>query len=334
MMKPRKRILIIKLSSFGDIFHALPAVNNLKLAWDAEIDWVTQAEYVDLVRCFPVVSRVIPFPRRNFWSQSGRLFRAVREVKYDYIIDLQGLLKSAVVARLANGAIRIGPSFRREGAGLFYDAVAGVRDKNRHAVDENLDVIRFLGLPVLPVAFPVEFAPRVVDGPGPRVALVPVSRWANKNWPLANFVETVKALQSEFGASLYLFGSQADREICETIHADLLEGPGRRDVVNLAGQTDLVEMGSWFRQMDLVIANDSGPLHMAVALGIPVVTMFGPTDPRRTGPYGGGAGVCTTDVACRPCFAKVCRLTSVECMNRISVKQVMDAARKVLSKVS
>jgi heptosyltransferase I len=334
MMNSRKRILIIKLSSFGDIFHALPTVNNLKIALDAEVDWVTQPEYVDLVRCFPMVSRVIPFPRRQFLTHAGRLFRTVRDVRYDYVIDLQGLLKSALVARMARGGIRIGPSFHREGAGLLYDAVAGVRFKNRHAVDENLDVVRYLGLPILPVVFPVDIQPRAVDLPKPRVAIVPVSRRANKNWPLANFLDTAKYLQDELGASLYLFGSQSDRALCETLRADLLATPGSRTVVNLAGQTDLVEMGRWFKQMDLVIANDSGPLHMAAALGIPVVSMFGPTDPRRTGPYGGGVGVCTTDIACRPCFAKVCLYPFVECMTRISVKQVTDAVRRVLGHVT
>lgn len=331
MMKQTKRILIIKLSSLGDIFHALPAVNNLKVALGAEIDWVTQPEYAELVRCFPVVSRVIVFPRRSFWSGAVQFMRTLRETRYDYVVDLQGLLKSALVTRLARAHVRIGPSFHREGTGLFYDHVAAECDKNRHAVDENLDIVRFLRLPVLPAEFPVSIAPRPVAGSEPRVALIPVSRRANKNWALSKFTETARRLMTECQASIYLFGSDTDRVICETIRKELESVPGSGQVVNLAGATSLVEMGGWFKSMNLVIVNDSGPLHMAVALGVPVVTLFGPTDPARTGPYGTGHAVCVSKVECRPCFERVCPLPAVECMDRISVSEVVEVSRKVLN---
>jgi heptosyltransferase-1 len=331
-MSSRKRILVIKLSSFGDIFHALPAVNNLKVALDAAIDWVTQPEYVELVRCFPIVTDVIPFPRRELITRGGAFIRELRSRKYNMVIDLQGLLKSAIVARLARGDKTIGPSFQREGAHLFYDAVAGSRDKNRHAVDENLDVVRYLGLTVLPVEFPVAFPAQEVEAPAPRVAIVPLSRRENKNWPVENFLQTARGLRQEFGASIFLFGSKADHSVCEGLRMKLLAEGGPGTVVNLAGKTSLVEMGGWFSRMDLVVVNDSGPLHMAAALGVPVVTMFGPTDPRRTGPYGGGRMVISTDVACRPCYDRVCKFPEVECMTRISTDTVLAAAREVLKK--
>lgn len=330
-MSAGKRILVIKLSSFGDIFHALPAVNNLKVALDARIDWVTQSEYVELVKCFPVVDDVIAFPRRELADKGLAFIRGLRSRRYDLVIDLQGLLKSAVVARLARGVRTIGPSFQREGARLFYDAVAGARDKNRHAVEENLDVVRYLGLPVLPVAFPVVFPEPVIDAPAPRVAIVPVSRRENKNWPVEKFTRTAWALQQEFGASIFLFGSKSDEGVCESIRTELLERGDPETVVNLAGRTSLVEMGGYFAKMNLVVVNDSGPLHLAAALGIPLVTMFGPTDPARTGPYGGLQRVITTKVPCRPCFDRVCKLRHVECMERIPADAVIGAARELLN---
>jgi heptosyltransferase-1 len=333
-MNAKKRILIIKLSSFGDLFHALPAVNNLKVAMEAEIDWVTQPEYVDLVRCFSVVSEVIPFPRRDFLTRGLGFFKTLRGRHYDYVIDLQGLLKSAIVARLARGARTIGPSFQREGARFFYDAVAGCRDKNRHAVEENLDVVHYLGLPLLPVSFPVKFPELAMTAKAPRVAIVPVSRRDNKNWPINNFFQTARALQQEFDASIFLFGSTADHALCEGIRSELMAERPQGNVVNLAGKTSLIEMGGWFTKMNLVVVNDSGPLHMAVALGVPVITLFGPTDPLRTGPYGEGHRVITSKVACRPCFARVCKLPEVECMNRISPGEVIEASREVLRKTS
>ncbi len=333
MKSEKKRILVIKLSSLGDIFHALPAVHNLQVALDAEVDWVTQPEYVDLVKCFPMVSKVISFPRREFWSQAGVLVRAVRVSRYDYIVDLQGLIKSAIVARVAHGGQRIGPSFQREGARFLYDAVAGVRNKNRHAVEENLDVVRYLGLPVMPVAFPVHFPALTLDYPTPRVALVPWSRRVNKNWPTSFYIEAARQIQTEFGASIFLFGSKAEREGCEEIRKALSSTSGAGAVLNLAGQTSLVEMGSWLAQMNLVLVNDSGPLHMAVALDVPVVTMFGPTDPQRTGPYGEGHHVVRSEMDCLPCFGKDCRLSQVECMERITPAHVMAAVREVLNLV-
>jgi lipopolysaccharide heptosyltransferase I len=331
MKSERKRILVIKLSSLGDLFHALPAVNNLQVMLDADVDWVTQPEYVDLVRCFPMVSNVIPFPRRQFWSRGGALVRAVRATYYDYVVDLQGLIKSAIVARCARSRLRIGPSFQREGARFFYDVVAGPRNKDRHAVDEALDVVRYLGLTVMPVSFPVHFPAPALDQAPPRVALVPWSRRSNKNWPVASFIEVARQIQQEFGASIYLFGSHTERAGCEAMRVALSTTAGAGTVVNLAGQTTLVEMGGWFSRMNLVVANDSGPLHMAVALGIPVVTMFGPTEPKRTGPYGAGHHVIRSGIDCSPCFGRDCPLPKVECMERITPGQVMAAVREVLT---
>ena len=330
MKSDRKRILVIKLSSLGDIFHAIPAVHNLQVALDADVDWVTQPEYVDLVSCLPMVAKVIPFPRRQFWSRGGDLVRAVRATHYDYVVDLQGLMKSAIVARCARGRQRIGPSFQREGARFLYDVVAGPLNKDRHAVDEALDVVRYLGLPVLPVTFPIQFPGPPLEQATPRVALVPWSRRSNKNWPTAHFIETARRMQREFGASIYLFGSPAERAGCEAMRVALAGTAGAGAVINLAGQTTLVEMGGWFSRMNLVVANDSGPLHMAVALGIPVVTMFGPTEPKRTGPYGAGHHVLQPGIDCSPCFSKECRMARLDCMERITPEHAMVAVREVL----
>jgi ADP-heptose:LPS heptosyltransferase len=151
---PESKVLVVKMSSLGDLFHALPAVRCLKRGLNATVDWVTQPEYVELVGSFADVRKVIAFPRRGFFSGMKAFAAALRRERYDYVVDLQGLLKSAVVVALARGGRRIGPSFSREGASLFYDAVAGVRNKERHAVEEAMEVVRQLNLPVLAPEFP------------------------------------------------------------------------------------------------------------------------------------------------------------------------------------
>jgi heptosyltransferase I len=275
------RILIVKMSSLGDLFHALPAVHYLKEGLKAEVDWVVNDLYADLVRCFTDVARVIPFPRKGLAANFLPFRAELRKESYDYVFDLQGLMKSALVGQLARGRRRIGPSFQREGAWLFYDAVAGPKNKDRHAVEECLDTVRFLGLaPGAPV-FPMEIPPLKVEPHYPRVALLPCSRRRDKNWPAERFIEVGRALVKERGAAIYLVGSSDDAGACERIGSQL---SGR--VYNLAGKTSLVELCGLLKGMDLMVTVDSGPMHMAAALGVPVVAVFGPTFPGRTGPYG------------------------------------------------
>lgn len=324
-----RRILVVKLSSLGDLFHALPAVRLLKTGLGATVDWVTQNEYAELVECFTDVDRVIRFPRRDVRTGWKTFWRDLRREEYAGVIDFQGLLKSAGVARLARTKYRLGPSFHREGAGWFYTEVAGPANRNRHAVEECLDTVRWLGLTDLRVEFPVRFPPVPVGTGRPRVALVPVSRWPSKNWPLEGYGRLARELQDRLGATIYLMGGPGAEETsaCGSIAAELAPG----QVMNLAGRTRLVEMGGWLQSMDLVIGNDSGPMHMAAAAGTPVLALFGPTDPVRSGPYGAGHRVLQPpEGVCRGCRQKICRRSDGACLAAISVEQVMEVAESML----
>ncbi len=325
--KPERstRILVVKLSSLGDLFHALPVVHILKSAMQAEVDWVTQPEYAGLVRCFPEVSRVIAFPRRAYLKKIGAYLREVRAVHYDYVLDLQGLLKSAVAARLARGQIRIGPSYQREGAALFYDHVAGPRNKNRHAVEEALDVIRFLNLPMSDITFPVQFPAYPLSGEAPRVLMLPCSRWATKNAPPSLFAGLGRMLLEKGVRTLVLAGAPDDRAVCEQI-ADQLNDPR---VINLCGKTSLPELGGVMQQMNLAVTVDSGPMHMAVAAGVPVAALFGATDPTRTGPYGHRHVLITQPgLECRPCLSRTCRRGDLACLKRMTPEFVFNAIER------
>jgi lipopolysaccharide heptosyltransferase I len=319
------RILVVKLSSLGDLFHALPAVHALKTGLHATIDWVTQSEYVELVQCFTDVDRVIPFHRGDWLRHICGDLRDLRASRYDLIVDFQGILKSAWVARLARGARRIGPSFQREGASLLYSDVAGPRNKERHAVDENLDVIRFLQLPLGSPAFPIAFPLQLVSEPFPRVALIPFSRWPSKNWPVASFVELGRELHERMDASLFILGTGAEAAACARLAAEL---KGR--VVNLAGKTVLPQLGGILREMDLVIANDSGPMHMAAAVGASVLALFGPTDALRTGPYGREHRVLKSKLKCQPCFSKKCAFHDNSCLTAVTPEMAIAAAVEML----
>ncbi|MDI6774970.1 MAG: glycosyltransferase family 9 protein [Verrucomicrobiota bacterium] len=319
------KVLIVKTSSLGDLFHALPAVHNLKVKAGAAIHWIVSRPYVELARRFADVERVIPFPRDVVLSNLGPFLRELRAETYDLILDMQGPLRSAIVARLARGSRRIGPSFHREGSRLLYDAVAGPRNKNRHAVEENMDFIDCLRIERIAPEFRVSFPAKAVDAPRPRVALLPTSRWPSKNWPPRSFAEVARRLKQVKGASIFLLGDAAGAADCRAIEAALDGG-----AVNLAGQTSLLEMGGLLEEMDLLLASDTGPVHMAAAVGTPALVVFGPTDPVRTGPYGAKHRVVTASVSCRPCFSRTCRREGIPCLSGIAPEQVAEIALEML----
>ncbi len=223
-----KRVLIVKTSSLGDLIHALPAVHCLRIGLPAEIDWVVNTEYADLANCFPDVRRVIPFPRRAP-AQLPAFRRVLRTDKYDLAIDLQGLLKSALITRRARAARRIGPSFQREGARWFYHA--RVRDPTtRHAVEQNLDVVRYLNLPETPPR-----CSHALRRPRPHLSQAAPgfdSLFALGQQKLAAglFCQTARELLDRFPATVYILGGKADAATCEKSGAKL-----RGNAVNLAG---------------------------------------------------------------------------------------------------
>lgn len=336
---PKKRILIVKLSSMGDLFHALPAVHLICRAFDAKCDWAVQSEYVQLVECFSDVDRIIAVPRHAIGLKSlVQLYIDLRQEKYDLVLDLQGLLKSALIARLARGERCIGPSFSREAAHLFYKeraAAGNVGDDSngvevRHAVDCVLDTCSYLGIPRSPVEFPVEFPAVEVAGPRPWIAVAPVSRWQTKNWPLERFESVAKQLAVKTKGTIVLLGGAGDSDVTSRIASAVRSCGG--NAIDAAGKYSLVQSGGCLASCNLLISNDSGPVHMAVASGTKVLALFGPTDPCRTGPYGDRHVVLRGGCAKMPCYERECSLgaNKLLCMDSITVARVIDGAITML----
>ncbi len=319
------RILVIKLSSLGDLANALPAVRVLKERTGAALDWAVQPEYAALLACCPDVDRMMVFPRRNFLRGLFPFLRALRRERYDAIVDLQGLLKSALVARLARGGRRYGPAWAREGAHWFYDAQPPRRPGPRgHAVDECLDVAVLAAPGAGPAPAPLlEFPEAKSDGsPGPHVAFVPFSRWATKNWPLDKFAELGRRLAAEMGCQIRILGGPEDEAQGEDL-ARQIGGAAR----NLCGKTDLPGLCALLKSMDLLVTVDSGPMHWADALGVPLVAVFGATDPARTGPYRQqDRVVAVAGLECRPCHARTCTRGDLACLRTLDVEPVLKAA--------
>jgi len=188
-------------------------------------------------------------------------------------------------------------------------------------------VVRHLGLP-LPVTpeFPVVFPKKDFFAAHPRIALAPCSRWPTKNWPAARFIAAARAIREQTNATFFLVGAPEDGFVCDEIAVALGDG-----AVNLCGQTSLVELGSVLTEMDLALTVDSGPMHIAAAVGVPVLALFGPTDPQRTGPYGPQHRVLSaTDDTCAKCYSDRCKRGEVLCMERIHPGDVATAALEML----
>ncbi len=315
------RILILKPSSLGDVVQALPTVNLIRRKYpQARISWLVNDTLTSLLQHCPIIDEIIPFERGRFGSLTqlprfGSFLAALRGRHFDIVVDLQGLLRSGVISWATRAPRRIGLSDAREGARWFYNEI--VRVPRAHAVDRYLLAARHLDCDSAPIEFPLGLSESV--NYGGLIAVNPSARWATKLWGHDKFAELIRRLPSE---RVVLTGSAAEREEIDRI------AQGRR---NLAGQTDLFQLAELYRGCRVVITNDSGPMHLAAAVGSPVVAIFGPTDPALTGPYGDQHVVLRAGIPCSPCFKDSCaNRVHMECMKQITVEQVLEAAKGFL----
>ncbi len=337
------KVLILKPSSLGDVVQALPLLRLLKQHRpDAEVHWWLASELCPLLAGDADLATVIPFERKRwrsptYWPDGFDQIRALRAARYDWVIDLQGLARSALFAWLANGAFTIGLELEREGAHLAYDlAVPRPKDKP-HAVEWYLAVARALGIPVhdsfawLPAR--PEIAAQVetkCPHNGARwLGINPGARWDNKRWPVEHFTELVRQLAArDANFRFALFGGPGDWQLTDTIQR---AAPDR--CVNFAGRTALPELIELLRRCGLLVTNDTGPMHLAAALRKPIVSLFGPTSPKQTGPYGQESFALRHPLPCAPCMKSRCHwVESLACLRGISPASVADEVMRRLEK--
>jgi lipopolysaccharide heptosyltransferase I len=330
------KILILKPSSLGDVIHALPVLRLLKLHFrDADIFWWIDSALAPLIEGDPDLAGVVRFERKRWgrpqhWPEMLRSIRWLRAQNFDLVIDLQCLARSGAFAWLAGGKFLVGLDEIREGARGFYDLAVPRKDHITHAVDWYLAVLPALGVPVhkhfvwLPerkeIAAAVErkwFSENLKSKiQNPKwILLQPGARWENKRWPVAHFAELVRLLAAQFSSVRFaVLGGSDDLMLGEEIAAAAPE-----KVFNLCGATSLTEMIEWVRRCDLLVTNDTGPMHVAAALGKPLVALFGPTEPRRTGPYGQLQNVLRLDLPCSPCMKPHCTFVKRdECLRALT----------------
>lgn len=296
-----KNILITKPSSLGDIVLALPALRALRMSFpEAKISWLIRPEFAELIENHPHLDEIITFDRKllgKAWFHPGAfgalmsLIGKLRRSKFDVIFDFQGLFRTASLAWLSGCKLRFGMANAREFATIFYTHKVPQNIECIHMVDYYLKIIQAAGASDFGVEFVFPQNPAAEDSVGKLLAshgneynyavLIPGSAHQDKCWPPERFARLAEKISSQYHISIVATGSASEAAIVEKVKekADV-------PVISLAGQTTLGELVALLKRAGLVVSNDTGPGHIAAALGVPLVLMFGRANPIRLEPYG------------------------------------------------
>lgn len=296
-----KKILIIKPSALGDVVTALPAVRCLGRTWpDAKISWFIRPEYSALVAENKYVDDIIVFDRKKlgkWWYQPAafaelwRLVRKLRKEKFDIVFDFQGRFRTAIFAWLSGSKKRIGIKGTQEFTRSFYTDGVDAKSDAIHLIDHYIEMVCFAGAKKCDVDF--ELTPSADAAKSMRQKLgekkvnaekymvfVLSSAIESKCWPVENFAALADKLWKKYQMSIITTGVLAERAVSEKLQA-LTDS----NVVGFAGDTTIAELMAMLADARMVVSGDTGPGHIASALGVPLVMMFGQTNPRRVGPY-------------------------------------------------
>jgi heptosyltransferase-1 len=337
------RFLIVRLGALGDVVHAIPVAAALRRAFpSARIDWLVSAKHREILDLVPVIDRRLVISDRRDASGGTSLLAAIRELRrsqYDVAIDLQGLIKSALLARSSGVPRVIGFSSRyaREpAASLFYTEAhdpgrGGLYDprETRHVVDINLGVLTRLGITAPAREFPIEdvdsdAARSARQLTGGRYALLnPGAAWPNKRWPPARLAAIATELRARHGLmSVVLWGPGE-----EALAAEVVAGANGAAV--LSARTTIADLVALARRAALMVSGDTGPTHIAAALGTPIVGIYGPTRPVRNGPMSPLDITVSRDSVCQCHHLRRCKLDRM-CLLDIEVAEVLSAVERRL----
>ncbi|WP_425058570.1 ADP-heptose--LPS heptosyltransferase 2 [Sporomusa carbonis] len=331
-----RNILIVKLSAIGDVIHALPVATALKKCFpQARITWVVEQPAYDILTNNPYIDEIILFEKTKFKSLAGfyrhapGFINVLRERRFDLALDLQGLLKSAIISFLSGAPQRLVYCNAREYSDKIGKKVCGP-NSDGHIVERYLDVVRELGCKIDEPEFIVNITEKEtalsnaiakqagLDLAKPFVVLMPGTNWPNKCWPADKFAQLADKLFESDLIPVFA-GGKADITAMKEIIRKSAVLP-----IDLIGKTSLKQLAFIIKNARAVVAGDTGPMHLAAALNTPVIALFGPTDPNRNGPYGTGHLVLTTGRFCQGCWRRRCP-DGKDCLADIGVREVFEA---------
>ena len=332
----KRRILIVRLGSMGDILHSLPVLASLPESFpEWEIDWLVESRWRPLLEGIPELSRIVDFDtlawrRRPLAGESWRALRAaakqLRERRYDCAIDLQASLKSATACYLSGAAEILGfetPWLKEPACGVFYTRRVAAPG-TVHIVEANLALAAALGAKPGPVRFPLppgDPASLPSDFPENGWAVInPGAGWRSKLWPTGSYARVCDALQRELSLPVVLNCGPGEEGLAQQVIRAC--GPARPQVYS-GSVPGLIAL---LRRSRLMVGPDTGPVHLAAALGVPTVGLFGPTDPRRNGPY----GPCRISLRPNGAMTSHRRSASAAILEQIHPNQVLAAIYELL----
>ena len=344
-----RRILIIKPSSFGDVIHALPVLNGLRQRYpSAHIAWLVANSCAGLLERHTALNEIIRFDRKRYGSLGRNLrvsvefmefLNQLRARRFELVVDLQGLFRSGFLALASGAPYRVGFANAREMAWMFYTHRVAVPNRDMHAVDRNYLFAKRLGFEHVPIAFhlPVQeravtMAEHMLAARGLRrgeqyVLMGPGTRWETKLWPARYFAQVARQIMDHTPLRVVLIGMDVEVPLANEVAQ--LAGNG---IINLAGQTSLAELTALVAGATAVVMHDSGPMHLATAFNKPMVAIYGPTNPQRTGPYNRPESIARLELECSPCYLK--RVSECphrhRCMNELTPDLVFQRVMRVL----
>ena len=290
-----KRVLIIRPSALGDVCRSVPALVTLQKALpEARIDWLVQTAFAPAIAAHPALHQIIPFDRKQYrklllhpvrWNSLRKWLGQLKQNRYDMVFDLQGLARSGFFTWITAAKTRVGYANAREGGYLGYN-YRYLIDPNRHAVDRMLGLLKAHGFepcadmrlftPTEDLTWADQYLNQINIISEPFALLAPTAQWRCKCWPIDRFISLAKRLRDEKKMKLLVIAAPHEQQQVQPL----------LDALNLSlPPTTIGRMMGLIQRASLMICHDSGPLHMAVGLGTPTVSLFGPTDPKLVGPY-------------------------------------------------
>ena len=345
-------ILIVKLSAIGDVIHTLPALNAIRAAYpSACISWLVEESAAPLIAGHPALNRII-ISKRKSWIKAFRAgqvkstlqeaagwIHEFRKTSYDLVLDFQAHLKSGILIALAKGKRKIGfdrGMEHQEHSYFFLNERIPPIAMDRHAILRNLEMLAAIGIHSGNIDYHLPLQPedcRNIDimlhqngftnHLQPLICINPMAKWDTKLWPTERFAVLADRLAEHFQTLPVFTGSLDDRAAVRNILSGM-----KFPAVDLSGQTSLKTLAALYEKADIVISTDTGPMHLAAAVETPVVALFGPTAPWRTGPLGHIHQVIRSGIPCSPCFKRQCPTTA--CMRQIDVDRVVESVSAIL----
>jgi lipopolysaccharide heptosyltransferase I len=349
-----ERILIVKLSSIGDVVHALPVLRTIRHNLpDSYIAWIVEEKAREMLEGNKDIDKIITINTKR-WRKGmslralnlskgeaiSTLFReildvinTIRKERFDTAIDLQGLIKSGVISYLSGAKTRIGfdsDNCREFLNILFTNKKVSISDEDRHVIDKNLSLLKPFGFKEIKREFFIntslkddkyinDFLLKNRINGKPIIAVNLGAGWKTKEWGIKNYAELCNRIISEVGANIILTWGPGEEDMVKEAADSMAYKPF------IAPPTTLKQLVALLRRCSLFIGGDTGPLHMAAALKIPTVAIYGPSDPLRNGPYGDNHFIIHKKIECSGCYKRTC--DTIKCLKMISVDEVFSAVK-------